>query len=271
MNDPTVGFSHEAALAFLKNDTDFYRIDTRTEVWDVWQPNLSLMHGIFDVWGIHNPLVLSDYHRYWEGLGSRSTPLYDFLNAKYIVGHKDVVLDWEKFELAFDADPNVNIYRNTKVLPRALVVHESWSVPDHEQAFGLIHRQDFDPATTVVVENGESLPGDVAGVAEVHIQSYSDNAINLVASTSEPGYLVMSEVYYPGWKVVVDGRPEEMKRANYAFRAVFLDPGRHDVSFRFQPTTWKVGLILSLFTWSVLCIAVLSRVRNTAWPKARVP
>jgi len=114
-NDPTAGFEHPAAIAFLKNDPEYYRIDTRTEVWDVWQPDLSLLYGIFDVWGIHNPLVLADYHRYWEGLGSRSTPLYDFLNAKYVVGHKDVVLDWEKFELAFDADPTVNVYRNTRV------------------------------------------------------------------------------------------------------------------------------------------------------------
>jgi hypothetical protein len=229
------------------------------------------MHGIFDVWGIYNPLVLADYHRYWEGLGSRSTPLYDFLNAKYIVGHKDVVLDWEKFELAFDADPSVNIYRNTQVLPRALIVHEAWSVPDHQQAFDLIHREDFDPATTVVVENGESLTDDRAGAAEVQIRSFSNNAINLVASTSEPGYLVMSEVYYPGWRVEVDGKREEITRANYAFRAVFLSPGTHEVSFSFQPTTWRVGLLLSISTWSALCLAALSRLRHMTWSRPRAP
>ncbi|MEM4723563.1 MAG: YfhO family protein, partial [Candidatus Hadarchaeum sp.] len=40
-NDPTTGFQHPAAIAFLKNDPEYYRIDTRTGVWDVWQPNLS--------------------------------------------------------------------------------------------------------------------------------------------------------------------------------------------------------------------------------------
>jgi hypothetical protein len=112
LNDPTAGFQHPAAIAFLKSDPSTYRIDTRTEVWDVWQPDLSLLHNIADVWGIYNPLVLADFNHYWESLGSRSSRLYDFLNAKYIVAHKDVVLDWNKYELAFDGDPQVNIYRN---------------------------------------------------------------------------------------------------------------------------------------------------------------
>lgn len=256
-NDPTSGFQHSAAIAFLKSDPEYYRIDTRTEVWDVWQPNLSLMHGIFDVWGIYNPLVLADYHRYWEGLGSRSSPLYDFLNAKYIIGHKDVVLDWEKFELVFDADPTVNIYRNKNALPRAFVVHRSEAVSSQEEAFIAIHRDDFDPATEVVIEKGQTLMPEQIGNSETRIISYSNNEIRLEASTSLPGYLVMSEVYYPGWHVEVDGNPAELKRANYAFRAVLLTPGMHQIRFYFLPATWRVGLACSLLTWSMLSILVL--------------
>ncbi len=257
LNDPTAGFEHPAAIAFLKNDTEYYRIDTRTDVWDVWQPDLSLLHGIFDVGGIYNPLVLADYHRYWEGLGSRSSPLYDFLNAKYVVAHKDVVLDWEKFELVFDADPAVNIYENKRVLPRAFVVHKSWSVQDQQQAFEIIHRADFDPSTTVVVEGGSVLAANTSGNSDVSILSYSNNEIELQASTSVAGYLVMSEVYYPGWRVEVDGHPADLKRANYAFRTVFLPPGMHQVRFYFQPTTWTVGAIYSLCTWIALALVVL--------------
>ena len=257
LNDPTAGFEHPAAIAFLRSDPEYYRIDTRTEVWDVWQPDLSLLHGIFDVWGIYNPLVLADYHRYWESLGSRSSPLYDFLNAKYVVGHKDVVLDWEKFALDFQADPDINIYKNTTVLPRAFVVHKSWSVPDQEQAFTAIHRADFDPATTVVVEGGSTLDGDGLGVSEARIASFSNNEIKVEASCSVPGYLVMSEVYYPGWKVEVDGQPADLKRANYAFRAVFLPPGTHQVRFYFQPRSWEAGVVCSSITWIVLVAVAL--------------
>jgi len=247
--DPTANFHHPAAIAFLKADQSYYRIDTRTEVWDVWQPNLSLIQGIFDVWGIYNPSVLADCHRYWEGLGSRSTPLYDFLNAKYIVGHKDVPLDWEKYILAFDGDPQVNIYRNTEVLPRAFIVHHAQVVPDHEAAFAAIHQPGFDPAEAVVVEGGRELNGLPQAEDVVEIVRHSPNEIELEAITPAEGYLVLSEVYYPGWKAYVDGQEERVLRTNFAFRAIYLQPGSHRVRLVFDPLSWRVGLGVSLITW----------------------
>jgi len=271
-NDPLTGFHHPAAIAFLKSDTDYYRIDTRTEVWNVWQPNLSLLNGIQDVWGIWNPLVLGDFHRYWEGLGSRSTPLYDFLNAKYIVGHKDVVLDWDKFELAFDGDPAVNIYRNTQVLPRAFVVHEAWAVASQDEAFAAIHRPEFDPSTTVVVEDAHAIAGQQPVTSKASIVSYSNNEIEIEAITTTPGYLVMSEVYYPGWQAEVDGAPARILRANYAFRAVHLSPGEHEVRLRFQPQTWRIGVGLGVLSWMTLAVGVVwSARRQRRWPGDHSP
>jgi len=268
-NDPTLGFEHPEAVAFLKSDFDSYRIDTRTGVWDVWQPNLSLMHSISDVWGIYNPLVLADFDRYWEGLGSRSTPLYDFLNTKYVVGHKDVVLDWEKFELAFDGDPDVNIYQNTRVLPRAFVVHEAWSATDHEQAFAAIQRADFDPASMVVVEGEGALEPQMGATSEARIVSYSNGEIEVQVSATDPGYLVLSEVYYPGWRVEVDGNPAELKRANYIFRAVAVLSGAHRVRFYFRSTTCVLGVACGLVTWTILALvavrALAVSIRFGAW------
>jgi len=161
-NDPTVGFQHPEALEFLKSDPGYYRIDTGTGVWDVWQPDASLLYGIFDVSGIWNPLQLADYRRYWDAVGLRglrSSRLYDFVNAKYVIGHKDVPLDWDKFVPVFDRDPQVNIYLNTQALPRAILVHQAVAVPDQESAFVQIQDPGFDPASGVVVEGGRALPG----------------------------------------------------------------------------------------------------------------
>ena len=252
--DPALGFQHPAAIEFLRADPDCYRIDTRTDVWEMWQPDLSLLYGIQDVWGVVNPLTLADYNRYWEHMGSRSSPLYDFLNAKYVIGSKGVALDWEKFVPVFDGDPQVNIYLNTKALPRAFLVHRIRIAADHEEAFNLIHQHDFDPATEVILEgaSGEVLPANEA--ERVSIVSYQPNEILLDVTVTAPGYLVLSEVYYPGWQVCVDGHEEAIQRANYAFRAVHLTPGSHRVRFLFAPLTWKVGLGISLATWLGLIV-----------------
>ena len=244
--DPTANFHRPEAIAFLKGDPSFYRVEVRPESWGAWSPNASLLHGLHDVGGIYNPLILADYQRYWESLTDRSTPLYDFLNAKYVIGPKDFALPWDKFIPVFDDDPQVNIYLNQRALPRALVVYRSVVVPDHEAAWAAIHQPGFDPATTVVLEGGKPLLGPPGQTTRLDITRYDLNEIRLRVATTAEGYLVLSEVYYPGWRAYLDGREVEVLRANYAFRALHLPPGDHQVRLVFDPLSWRVGLALSL-------------------------
>jgi len=257
--DVTSGFNHPEAIAFLRSDRSFYRIDSKTDVGEVWQPDTGLLHGIGDVWGVYNPSLLADYDRYWGYLGSRSAPLYDFLNAKYVIGSKKVELDWGKFVPVFDGDPKVNIYLNTKALPRALLIHKAVLASSQEEAFALIHKPGFDPARTVVVEGGEPLDATARGEETVDIVAYSPNEVRLDVEAAGEGYLVLSEVYYPGWRAYVDGQRVPLLRANYAFRAVHLSPGHHVVHLAFEPTSWKVGLGISVATWVGLAVWGLLR------------
>jgi hypothetical protein len=242
--DPTGGFQHAAAISFLRQDKSFYRIDTRTGVWDVWQPDLSLVAGIQDVGGIVNPLLLAGYDAYWGNLGSRSSPLYDFLNAGYIIGHKNVKLDTTKFELAFDGDPQVNVYRNTRVLPRAQVVHQAQVIP-RAQALAALRAEGFNPAVSVILESGQALAASSNVTSSATIIAYDANALQVQVTAVAPGYLVLSEVYYPGWRAWVDGAETEILRANYAFRAVAMPAGTHLVKMSFEPPLWRWGLVVA--------------------------
>jgi hypothetical protein len=248
-DDPTRNFDHPAALEFLKSDASLYRIDTRTDVWHLWQPDTSLLNGLFDVGGLENPLNLADYDRYWAGIPSRSSSLYDFLNAKYVIAAKDVTLDWDKFAPVFDGDPAVNVYLNRRALPRALIVHQAIAAPDHEAAFAALHAPGFDPATTVVIEGGEPLDVTTpSGAVTIGLAAFSLNEIRVNVNTPADAYLVLSEVWYPGWRATVDGQPAPVLRANYAFRAVRLGPGQHQVQLTFAPMSWTAGLAVSGLT-----------------------
>jgi hypothetical protein len=251
--DPTQGFDHPAIVGFLQSDPDLYRIDSRTDVWHLWQPNTGLLHGIFDVAGLINPLSLADYDRYMNAVPSRSSPLFDFLNAKYVIAAKDVTLDWEKFVPVFDADPALNVYLNREALPRAQVIHRAIAAPDREAAFAALHSPDFDPATTVVVEGPDPEPVEGLGPklveggkaldvtppspAVILLETYGPNEIRLRVDAPADAYLVLSEVWYPGWRATVDGVPAQVLRANYAFRAVRLGPGQNEV-----PTFVEAGV-----------------------------
>jgi hypothetical protein len=199
-------------------------------------------------------------------MGSRSTPLYDFLNARYLIGRKDVALDRDKFELAFDGDPDLNVYRNLTALPRAFVVHDARAASGEsaqEQAWAAVQDPAFDPATQVVIESGGAqlpTPAPAASPESVRWLVHSNNELALEVTATAPGYLVLSEVWYPGWQaeIEVDGRVERQPvlRANSAFRAVPLwQAGTQVVRMHFAPPLWRSGLLAAGLTLLALVAA----------------
>jgi uncharacterized membrane protein YfhO len=67
------------------------------------------------------------------------------------------------------------------------------------------------------------------------------------------GFLVLSDTYYPGWQVFVDGEEAKIYQADYLFRAVPLKQGEHVVEFRYSPSSFRTGLAISLSCGIVLC------------------
>ena len=260
---PTDGFDHPQIVDFMHSDPGFFRIDSRTDVWGLWQPDLALLAGLYDVSGVDNPLVVADVARYWEGTGGRSTSLYDLLGARYVLGSKEVELDWSKFSLAYDGDPTVNVYRNETVLPRAFVVHKALVAADHEDAWARMQEPGFDPSVTVILEGGQPLDLQTSGGAGVQVTRYDTNALEIQVDSPVEGYLFLSDPHYPGWQAQVDGQPAELLRANYAFRAVRVPAGTHQVTMSFRPLSWTLGLGITVLTLLVLLIlAVLVWVRG---------
>jgi hypothetical protein len=275
--DPTESFQQPAIVSFLQQaeDREPFRIDARTGVDQLWQPNSALLYGLDDVWGGDNPSLFAPYERYWEGMGSRSSRLYDFLNAQYLLGRKDIELDWDKFELAFDGDPDLNVYRNRAVLPRAFIVHDARlasGAAAAELARAALQDPAFDPSTQVVIEPGAAqLPtsAPAAGPETVRWLERSNQELALEVTATAPGYLVLSEVWYPGWQaeVEIDSRVESQPvlRANSAFRAIPLwQAGTHVVRLRFVPPLWRIGLLAAVLTLLALAVAAILTYRRQA-------
>jgi uncharacterized membrane protein YfhO len=73
----------------------------------------------------------------------------------------------------------------------------------------------------------------------------SPNAVTIPVSLEQPGWVVLSDAYYPGWFVFVDGQPAALLHADYAFRAVAVAAGDHVVEFRYEPRPFQIGLWIS--------------------------
>lgn len=90
--------------------------------------------------------------------------------------------------------------------------------------------------------------------AEASIESYSNNEVRVRASSSGHGYLVLTDLFHPGWSATVDGQPTTILPADIAFRAVPLAPGEHSIVFRFVVPGWKAGAIVSAAQVGWLCL-----------------
>jgi uncharacterized membrane protein YfhO len=73
---------------------------------------------------------------------------------------------------------------------------------------------------------------------------------------------VLSEPYYPGWKVRVDGNNAASHQVNYMLRAVPLPEGKHKIEFYYRPDSLIIGAIISIITAVCLLIVVLWRRRE---------
>ena len=115
-NDPTLGYNHPALVEYLRSDPNATRIENTS---GAWQPDAALMQRLNDVGGIFNPLELSAYETYLGGMGNRGSPLYNFLGAKYVLAPKDQPPGDASFVPVFNADPSIDVYLNTRAMPRA--------------------------------------------------------------------------------------------------------------------------------------------------------
>ncbi|HEY6041464.1 MAG TPA: YfhO family protein, partial [Anaerolineae bacterium] len=248
LSDPTAPFQHDDVAQFLRTDRSVFRIDSRTDVRDVWASDTALRYGLQDTTG-DNPLVLGRFNTFWEALGSRSSSLYDLLNVKYVIAHRSTPLD-AKFVPAFDGSGDIRVYENKTALPRAFIVSASSRAATPEEALALIHAPAFDPTKSVVLEGGpahEFTPGDSTGNS-VTITKYSLNEITMQVESVREGYVVLGDVYYPGWRAFIDGTGSEILRADYLFRAIPIPAGSHAVRFIYQPLTLYLGAAVSALT-----------------------
>ena len=159
---------------------------------------------------------------------------------------------------------DARVYAVDGALPRAWVAGSQKVVRDGDAALAEFMRRDGNPRVTAVTE--ERVPGvptrpvDLAGGAR--ITHYEPERVTLTAQSPQRGLLVLGDLYYPGWKARVDGRETKIYRVNSAFRGVAVPGGRHEVSFTYEPRSWRAGWAISLLALAGLAGAVVVGVRR---------
>ena len=173
------------------------------------------------------------------------------------------------------------LYKNTRAAPRVGLVTNWKEVQSDPEAEEWMLKADFDPRRHVVLQqNQESVFFRIANLG----LEYEETVIAERAQCEEPlnvrilpgeiknnsasytvksncgGFLVFSEQLYPGWRISIDGKTADVKRANLAFSAVWLEAGTHDVRRYYVPMVFFLGMLCS-----ALCSGALFFVMRKGW------
>lgn len=169
------------------------------------------------------------------------------------------------------ADEQSIVHENKAPLPRAFVAHQVVQAEQPAEALAHFQNRQLDPRQTVVIESTGPLPqpdpatgsGDVVAISRQHPQ-----VVEIRASLSSAGYLVLLDSFYPGWVATIDDQPGPVYRANYIGRAVFVPAGDHLVRFEYRPGSFRVGLGLALL--AALLIAAMAAGRYWVTQRGQV-
>jgi hypothetical protein len=161
------------------------------------------------------------------------------------------------------------LYRNPNALPRAFVVHEALPLRDGPLLLPMMKMMDF--RRRVLLEDfttGTKEPtAEMQGPRTAMITVYEPDRVVIEVSDGPPGWLVLTDVWYPGWSCTVNGRPTVVHRANFLFRSVPVAAGPQEVVFNFSLPRYELGKLLSTLGLAAVvvygfCCLILSFLRS---------
>jgi uncharacterized membrane protein YfhO len=110
-------------------------------------------------------------------------------------------------------------------------------------------------------DNARGQVGAVAdGQARLLSSRFSPSECVFDTSAESRTVLVVAQAGYHCWQASVDGASVPLWRANYAFQALEVPPGRHEVRIIYVDRAFQTGAIISI-TALITCIALLGKVR----------
>ncbi len=157
-----------------------------------------------------------------------------------------------------------SIYENQQAMPRAWLASQVQTArPDQILAAvktaKLPNGERFNPRNMALIEEPTNFPIQLPDPnATVQVEFPSETQVRLQANSNQPAFLVLSDVFYPGWQAHIDGQRTHIFQTDYILRGINLPPGQHTVTFSFRPRSFAIGCGVSGAAFALLLYLVVS-------------
>lgn len=175
------------------------------------------------------------------------------IGVKYVF-HKDetingdynpdyVTFPEDKYKLIWQEKP-WQVYENQFVTPRYFITNKYEVVENNKRALRTLFDPEFNEKDTIILYEDPNIPKNNLN-SKVDLLYYSPNKVIFKTNSSDKALLYLSDNHYPGWRASLDREPVKIYLANYAFRAVPIEAGQHELVFEYAPQSFYRGLYLS--------------------------
>ena len=247
----------------------------------------------------YDPLLIKDYAVFFDGLNmgrvkasetsgrfdqinfmrylnlaNIDSPLLDLVGAKYLLALKydpqgyvrssgkinEVAVDLTRYKPVFENGETV-VLQNQTVLPRASLYYNAESETDNLKAVEKLVTG-FDFRNKLLVDKEAPSQYTPGKNDSVEITGYSADKVDFNVKTQNGAYLFLTDTFFPGWQVSINGKSGEILRADSVFKAVEIPPGDSHIEMIYSPTSFKVGAAISAISLIILLVLTFKKPFN---------
>jgi hypothetical protein len=151
------------------------------------------------------------------------------------------------------------VYANPAAFPRAFRAPEAEPAPsDLRATFERLVSPDLDLRRTVLLDGPVDVTatGGTDPTADVEIVAFAPERVALRTRGERPGFVVLTDVHYPGWEARVDGEAQPVRRANGVLRAVAVPAGESEVEFVYRARSLWLGAAVAVLAALALVASI---------------
>ena len=212
----------------ILKDTSYFRVFQPKST--MQNARASFFHN--SVGGYHGakPRRLEQFYKLF--LQSKKTALLDILNVKYVIEEKE---------------------GNTKAIENPNNLGVAWFVEKiiFEENPDSIYMNllKFDLKQTAIIENKNidiiSYPNE-RRISQIELLKNKPHEKIYSIESNKPGFVVFSEMFYPGWKAKINNKEVNVYKVNFILRGIFVQKGNNKIKFYFEPSSIKYGSLFQI-------------------------
>jgi hypothetical protein len=278
-----------SGIAYLQRHADGYRVFGTSGALDV---DFSMDYGLKDPSGYDPPQPTERYLRIWQlanpgqsaglewSVSPELTPAglqaMNLLGVRYVMTAPGTSLPSSLPVRAVYKGTDASIFENPGAAAPAELPAKVEVVGGEGGSLAALSRPTFDVRREATIEGTQPGASRIrAGSGTVAVRREGNAEVNLTASLTRGGLIVLDDAWAHGWSVRVDGHPAQALEVDDVMRGVDVPAGNHTIVWHYEVPGLKLGGLVSLLSLLiVLSIAVWlirtrgARLRSRSQPDA---